>query len=641
MCLAHSGLRHCARHDGGCQDVVSRGVVMPPRGPHEVVASFATTPGRDGDPAMQMPFLESLVRRLRRRRSVSGVKKPLAEAESRSYPWEKSYPAGISWRVEIEPKPVPTLLDDAAAAFPDNICVNFRGRRFRYRDIAKLVNRAAKGFQELGVHRGINVGLMLPNSPYAVVCYYAVLKAGGTVVNINPLYAMHEVEHHVADANVCILVTLDLKVLYDKVAALPAANGRLEKIVVCSLAGVLPFGEKALFTLLKRREVADIPDDDRHVTYERLIDNDGNPDPAAIDPTRDVAVMQLTGGTTGVTKAAKLTHANLYANAQQLALWAPAVATAEEKVLGVLPLFHAFGMTAVMNLGLRLAAELILLPHFKTAEVLQAIEKERPTILIGVPTMFSAINSTPDVADHDLSSLEFCISGGASLPNEVRKRFEELTGCVVLEGYGLSETSPVVAVNPVDGAKKPGSVGLPLPGTVIDIVSLDEPERLLPVREIGEICISGPQVMAGYANRAQENVRVFRGGHFHTGDVGYLDEDGYLFIVDRIKEMINTGGFKVYPRNVEEVIHRHPTVEEVAVCGVPDEHRGEIVKAFVKLRNGQAITTDELTKFLEDKLAPFEIPRQIEFRDALPKTLIGKISKKDLVSATADEKTAT
>jgi long-chain acyl-CoA synthetase len=305
----------------------------------------------------------------------------------------------------------------------------------------------------------------------------------------------------------------------------------------------------------------------------------------------------------------------------------------------VLPLFHAFGMTAVMNLGLRLAAELILLPHFKTAEVLQVIAKEHPTILIGVPTMFSAISSTPDVADYDLSSLEFCISGGASLPNEVRKRFEELTGCVVLEGYGLSETSPVVAVNPVDGVRKSGSVGLPLPGTVIDIVTLDEPERPLPVGEIGEICISGPQVMAGYANQAQENVRVFRGGHFHTGDVGYLDADGYLFIVDRIKEMINTGGFKVYPRNVEEAIHRHPTVEEVAVCGVPDPHRGEVVKAFIKLRSGQKATPDELTKFLQDKLAPFEIPREIEFRDSLPKTLIGKISKKDLVAPHADAAT--
>jgi len=590
---------------------------------------------------MHMPFLESFVRRLRRRRTASGAKRPLAEAESRPHPWEKSYPEGISWRVDIESKPLPSLLDEAAAAFPDNVCVNFRGRRFKYRDIAELVARAAKGFQALGVHRGINVGLMLPNSPYAVVCYYAVLKAGGTVVNINPLYAVHEVERHVADTNVCILVTLDLKVLYDKVAALPAADSRLEKIVVCSLAGVLPFAEKALFTLLKRREVADIPDDERHVPYDRLIDNDGNPEPAAIDPTRDVAVMQLTGGTTGISKAARLTHANLYANAQQLHLWAPGVAAGAEKVLGVLPLFHAFGMTAVMNLGLRLGAELILLPHFKTVEVLQTIEKQRPTIFIGVPTMFSAINSVPDVADHDLSSLTFCISGGASLAGPVRKRFEELTGCVVLEGYGLSETSPVVAVNPIEGARKPSSVGLPLPATVIDIVSLDEPEKPLPVGEIGEICISGPQVMAGYANRAQENVRVFRGGHFHTGDVGYLDDDGYLFIVDRIKEMINTGGFKVYPRNVEEAVHRHPAVEEVAVCGVPDPHRGEIVKAFVKLRNGHKATSEELAKFLADNLAPFEIPRQFEFRDALPKTLIGKISKKDLVAATADEKTAT
>ncbi len=585
---------------------------------------------------MQMPFLQSIVRRLRRRRSASAADRPSAGANARPYPWEKNYPDGVSWRVDIEPRPVPSILDDAAAAFPDNACINFRGRQFRYRDVAKLVDRAAKGFQALGVHRGINVGLMLPNSPYAVICYYAVLKAGGTVVNINPLYAEHEIERHVADASVCILVTLDLKVLYDKVAALPAANPRLEKIVVCSLAGVLPFHEKTLFKLLKGREVASVPDDDRHVPYESLIDNDGKPEPVVIDPARDVAVMQLTGGTTGITKAARLTHANLHANAQQLAMWAPHVEAGSEKVLGVLPLFHAFGMTVVMNLGLRLAAELILLPHFKTAEVMQTIEKLRPTIFVGVPTMFSAINAMPDVADHDLTSLEFCISGGASLPGEVRRRFEELTGCVLLEGYGLSETSPVVAVNPVDGVRKTGSVGLPLPGTVIDIVSLDDPERPMPVGDIGEVCIAGPQVMTGYANRAQENVRVFRGGHFHTGDVGYLDEDGYLFIVDRIKEMINTGGFKVYPRNVEEAIHRHPAVEEVAVCGVADPHRGEIVKAFLKLRNGHAATADELAEFLKDDLAAFEIPRQFEFRDSLPKTLIGKISKKDLVAPPTD-----
>jgi long-chain acyl-CoA synthetase len=580
---------------------------------------------------MHLPFLETLARRLRRRRFVTGEKRQ-ESAVPKKYPWEASYPDGIDWHAEIDPRPLTTLLDDAAADFPNNVCINFRGKTFKYREVAAQVDRAAKGFRALGVRRGVNVALLLPNSPYAVIGYYGVLKAGGTVVNINPLYSPEEIARHVADSNTCILVTLDIKALYRKVEDLPAANQRLEKIVVCSLAGALPLGERALFSVFRRGDVATIPDDDRHIRFEKLIDNDGRFDSPAIDPHNDTAVLQFTGGTTGVSKAARLTHANLYANAEQVAMWAPEIERGEERILGVLPLFHAFGMTAIMNVGFKIAAQLILLPHFKTAEVLQAIDRNRPTIFIGVPTMYSAINSSEGLQNYDLTSLEMCISGGASLPAEVRRRFEELTGCTLLEGYGLSETSPVSAVNPLRGVRKNGSVGLPLPGTVIDIVSLDDPEHAMPPGEPGEICISGPQVMAGYANRAQENAQAFRGGHFHTGDVGYLDTDGYLFIIDRLKEMIISGGFNIYPRNIEEVIHRHPAVEEVAVCGVPNDHRGEIPKAFIKLRDGRNLTVNDLQSFLADKLAPFEIPQEIEFRDSLPKTLIGKISKKDLVS---------
>ncbi len=289
-------------------------------------------------------------------------------------------------------------------------------------------------------------------------------------------------------------------------------------------------------------------------------------------------------------------------------------------------------MTAVMNFGLRIGAELILLPHFKTAEVLQAIDRERPTIFIGVPTMFSALNAVRDIDRYDISSLEFCISGGAPLPAEVQRQFEETTGCTLVEGYGLSETSPVVTINPLTGDGKPGSVGLPLPGTVITIVSTENPGKVLPAGERGEVCIKGPQVMAGYANRARENIEVFEGGHLHTGDIGYVDEDGYIFIVDRIKDLILSGGFNVYPRMVEEAVHLHPAVEEVAVCGVPDQHRGEIIKAFVVLKEGEEVTAAELRAFLKDKLAPFQLPRQIEFRQTLPKTLIGKISKKELIA---------
>ena len=551
------------------------------------------------------------------------------------FPWEKSYPADIDWRAEITPRPLPDLLDEAAAAYGDQTCISFRGRRFLYRDVADQVNRAAKGFQALGVHKGIKVGLMLPNCPYAVICYYAVLKAGGIVVNINPLYAEREIEKQVADSGLCILVTLNMKALYPKVAPLLETGARLETIVVCSMGGILRFHEKVLFRLLKRREIADIPEDDRHTSFDRLIDNDGAPEPVSIDPENDVAVFQFTGGTTGFPKAARLTHANLYANAAQIDLWANKVKAGEEKILGVLPLFHAFGMTAVMNLGVRIGAELILLPHFKTAEVLDAIERQRPTIFIGVPTMFSALNAVRDIDKYDISSLEFCISGGAPLAAEIQRRFEDMTGCTLVEGYGLSETSPVIAVNPFSGDGKPGSVGLPLPGTVVTIVSMDDPDKVLAVGERGEVCVTGPQVMVGYANRARDNMEIFQGGHLHTGDIGYLDEDGYLFIIDRIKDLILSGGFNVYPRMVEEAIHLHPAVEEAAVCGVPDSHRGEIIKAFVKLKQGEEVSAAELRAFLKDKLAPFQMPRQIEFRGTLPKTLIGKISKKDLIAREA------
>jgi long-chain acyl-CoA synthetase len=545
-------------------------------------------------------------------------------------PWEALYPDGIDWHADLLVKPLPTLLDEAVRAFPDNICVRFRGRQYKYAEIADLVARAAKGFQDLGVRKGIKVGLMLPNCPYGVICFYAVLKAGGTVVNINPLYAEAEIEKEIQDAGIRLMVTLNVKTLYPKVAK-RLDQGGLEKIIVCSMTGILPLHEKALFTLLRRRELATVPEDDNHIGYDQLIDNNGNYDPVEIDPD-DEAVYQYTGGTTGTPKAATLSHANLYANVLQIEMWSPGVTPGQEKILGVLPLFHAFGMTAVMNLGLRLGAEIILMPNFKPSEVLEAIDKVKPTIFIGVPTMFSALNARDDLDKYDLSSLVYCISGGAPLPLEVQKIFESISDCSLVEGYGLSETAPVCTVNPLVGGRKDGSVGLPLPGTVIEIVSLDDPNIRMPVGENGEICVSGPQVMAGYADRAQETTNVLSNGRLRTGDVGYLDEEGYLFIIDRIKELILSGGFNVYPRMVEEAICTHLAVKEAAVCGIPDTHRGEIIKAFVTLQQGQELKSGDLRAYLKDKLAPFQMPRRVEFRDELPRTFIGKLSKKDLVA---------
>jgi long-chain acyl-CoA synthetase len=548
----------------------------------------------------------------------------------RPFPWEARYPAGLAWDFPAEPRPLFTLLDDAVATFASRPCLDFLGRKSSYREIGQLVDRATKGFQALGVGPGVRVGLFLPNCPYYVICFFAVLKAGGTVVNFNPLYAEREIARQIDDSNTSIMVTLNIKATYPKVAR-RLADTCLRTIVVGSMGGLLPWRERTLFAVLRRREIADVPTDERHVRFKMLIANDGAYAPVAIDPGKDVAVLQYTGGTTGSPKGAMLTHGALYANTRQVAMWAIGSRPGQEKVVGALPLFHVFGMTAVMNAALAGGFEIILLPRFRLDQLLKVIAKERATVLLGVPTMYSAINGSQLLEQYDLSSLRYCISGGAPLPRAVQDTFERLTGCLLVEGYGLTEAGPVCTINPF-GAARPGSIGLPLPGTLIEITAIDDPDRRLPIGQRGEICISGPQVMAGYERRPEDTAEALRGGRLHTGDVGHLDADGYVYVVDRIKDVILNGGFNVYPRMVEEAILLHPGVAEASVCGVPDPHRGETVKAYVRLCEGAELTTPELRAFLRDKLAPFEQPRAIEFRAELPLTWLGKPSRRDLVA---------
>ncbi len=554
-----------------------------------------------------------------------------APAEVLERPWEKSYPEGVSWDAEIPVKPVPALLDEAIAKWPDNPCLEFLGRRYSYAEVGELVAKAAKGFQELGVTKGVKVGLFLPNMPYYVICYHAILKAGGTVVNFNPLYAERGIARQIQDSDTRIMVTMNLNTLYPKIAQ-RLEDTCLEKIVICRMSKALAFPKRALFILFKRRELTvPIPDDAAHIRFGKLIDNDGVPTAVDIDPEHDVAVMQYTGGTTGIPKGAMLTHANLYANTVQTRIWAPGLNPGKEKMLAVLPLFHVFGMTSVMNVGLMSGSELLLLPRFKLTEALAAIDKEKPTVLMGVPTIYSAINEAKDRDNYDLSSLKYCISGGAPLPLAIKTKFESVTGCTLVEGYGLTEAGPVVTINPIGGLNKENSAGLPVPGTMVEVVSLENPDKVLPLGETGEICITGPQVMAGYWRNEAETAEVLKDGRLRTGDVGYMDEDGYVYLIDRIKDLIISGGFNVYPRMVEEAIYLHPAVVETAVCGVPDKHRGEVVKAFVKLRAGETLTAGALREFLRDKLAPFEVPRKVEFREEIPHTLVGKPLRRQLV----------
>ena len=546
--------------------------------------------------------------------------------------------------LNLPKSPVYALLDDAAARFGDRPCIDFMGRGYDYADIADQVARAAAGLQNLGVGPGVKVGLCLPNTPFSVICYYAILKAGGVVVNYNPLYVGRELAHQIEDSGTDIMVTIDLKQVYPKVAA-QMGTTCLRTIVVCSMGDILPVFQGLLFRLFRRSKIAAIPTDDHHVAFNDLIDNDGgvttHPPNSAIDPGRDIAVLQYTGGTTGTPKGAMLTHANLTANAHQIRAWCGSVEDGAEKVLGVLPLFHVFGMTAVMNLSILAGAELVLTPRFHAGEVLKLIEAHRITVFMGVPTIFTALNGEADFADYDLSSLKFCISGGAPLPCDIKDVFENSAGCPLVEGYGLSECSPVVTCNPFDGRHRENSAGQAIPGTLVEIRTPDDDRTLLPVGEKGEVCIKGPQVMAGYWNLPDATAGCVIDGRFHTGDIGYLDADGFLFLVDRIKDLILCGGYNVYPRAIEEAIGAHEAVHQVTVIGIPDNYRGETPKAFVRLHPGAVLDEAALKAFLKDRLSVIEMPEFIEFRDELPVTNIGKLSKKELVAEEAAKRQGT
>jgi long-chain acyl-CoA synthetase len=547
-------------------------------------------------------------------------------------PWLQNYPKEIDWHATFPEHSLLKFLEETVRRFPERPFSDFLGKKMTYRELGDAVNRAAKGFAELGVKKGVHVGLFLPNTPYYVVCYYAVLKAGGTVVNFNPLYAEQEVRHQIEDSRTTIMVTLDLQALYPSVAKM-LGKTCLEKIVVCRMADILPFPKNILFPLVKRKEIALLPQDERHFLFARLVNNDGKFEGPAIEPKKDIAVLQYTGGTTGVPKGAMLTHFNLVANATQCHQWFWMVEDGKERALAVIPFFHVFAMTTIMNFSVKTGAEIVMLPRFELDLLLQTIERTKPTFFPSVPTLFTAIKNKSDVAKYDLRSIRRCISGGAPLPLEVKNEFEGLTGCQIVEGYGLTETSPTAACNPLAGGGKNGSIGIPMPGTTLEIVSLDDPTKTLPLGERGEIVISGPQVMAGYWNKPEETASILMpGGRFRTGDVGTMDADGYTFIVDRIKDMILCGGFNVYPRNIEEAIYQHPAVLECVVIGIPDDYRGQTPKAFIVRRQGQSLDEETLKAFLKDKLSPIECPKVVEFRDALPKTAVGKISRKELVA---------
>lgn len=531
----------------------------------------------------------------------------------------------------IAPRLLGDLLDHAVEYHGAWPAIDFMGRKWTYAEIGAQVRKAARGLQDLGVVKGTRVGLCLPNTPYYVIGYFAILRIGGVVVNFNPLYTEREMAHLVEDSGAEVMIASDLALSLPKIEPL-IGTGALRRVVVCPFADVLPTFKRRAFQLFKRRETVHEPHDLRFVRFADLIARDADPDPVQMNPD-DLAVLQYTGGTTGVPKGAMLSHANLAANSAQMIAHVGHMPDRQERTLGVLPLFHVFALTTVLNYSVDTAAEMILLPRFEMKSFLATARRTRPTQFFGVPTLYTALNGVNLHGEFD--NVRVCISGGAPLPLEVRRAFEQRTGVRVVEGYGLSEASPIIACNPLEGLVKDNSCGPAFPGTALEIRDPDDPNRLCRTGEKGEVCARGPQVMKGYWNRPAESERTFIYGALRTGDIGYIDEDGYLFLVDRIKDMILCGGYNVYPRVVEEAIYEHPMVAEAAVIGVPDAYRGQSPKAFVALHPGSALNEEELLDFLSGRLNKIEMPSSIEFRTSLPKTLVGKLSKKDLAAEEA------
>ncbi len=554
------------------------------------------------------------------------------EGAAPGFAWLRNYPQGIDWSRAFPPgETLVSMFDQAVARFAARPAMDFLGRRWSYAELGDAVARAAEGFRRLGIAPGARVGLCLPNTPFHVIAYFGALKAGAIVVNFSPLYVEEELSAQAADSGTTLMVTVDLDPLLPRVLKMMDRPGSpVRHVVVARFAEALPALKGVLFRLAKRKALAAVPRGDARVSgFAALLDGPPVTDAPALAPT-DVAVLQYTGGTTGVPKGAALTHANLSANLRQMEAWFTPARPGEERMLAVIPFFHVFAMTVAMNSAIAMGAEIVMLPRFDWKLLLETLHRTRPTIFPGVPTLFKAILDNGATRD-DLASLRACISGGAPLPLAAKERFEALSGCTLVEGYGLTEASPVCFCNPFEGENRAGTIGLPLPGLRAEIRDLADPSRPAPHGEKGELCLAGPNVMSGYWQRPAETAEVMTAdGLLRTGDVGVMDADGYVTLVDRMKDLILVSGFNVYPRVVEEALYRHAGVAAATVVAMPDDYRGEAPAAFVEPRPGVKLTAEELHAFLADKLSAVEMPRLIEVRPALPRTAVGKLSKKEL-----------
>jgi long-chain acyl-CoA synthetase len=553
-----------------------------------------------------------------------------SESTGRNKPWLANYEKGVPEFVEYEDVCLPAFLDRSADRFPDRSALNFQGYRIRFRQLREMVDRFATSLSAFGVNRGDRVALLLPNTIPCVAAYYAVLKIGAIVVMNNPLYSDRELDHQFNDSGAKLLVTLDL--LGNRMIDLRPKT-RIKQIVITSIGDYLPFPKNWLFPLVakKKKLAADVkPADDVFKWKAVLADHEPNP-PAVTLGFEDVAMYQYTGGTTGVSKGVMLTHANLSKNVQQCRAWFPTFKEGAEVMLGALPFFHVFGLTTAMNFAIYMGWEDILVPKPQPEQLLEAIGKYKPTFAPLVPTMYIGILNHANIDQTPLTSIKGCFSGSAPLPVEVIRDFEKRTGAVIVEGYGLTETSPVTHINPFAGGKrKVGSIGLPIPDTECRIVDLDGGRTDLPTGETGELMVKGPQVMTGYWNKPDATAETLVDGWLHTGDIAQMDAEGYFYIVDRKKDMIISGGYNVYPRDIEEVFFEHPKVQEATAIGIPHPKRGEAVKVFIVLKEGATATQEEMIAFCHEKLAKYKWPTEVEFRTDLPKSNVGKVLKKEL-----------
>lgn len=547
--------------------------------------------------------------------------------------WLASYPKEVPHSIELPEIPVHQFLTQAFESMPNKVAIHFMGRELTYKELYESALKFANYLRSLGVEKGDRVAIMLPNCPQAVIAYYGTMYAGGVVVQTNPLYTERELQYQMADSGAKVILVMDI--LYPRAMKI-LHETNIENVIVSGIKDYLPFPKNLVYPFIQKKQygfsVKVEHSGTNHLFTEimKMAKMDKIEQEQDFDFENDLALLQYTGGTTGYPKGVMLTHKNLIANTLMCDAWMYKCKKGEETILGILPFFHVYGMTTVLILSVMQQGKMVLLPKFDAEQALKTIDKQKPTLFPGAPTMYIGLLNHPDLAKYDLSSIKACLSGSSALPLEVQEKFEELTGGRLVEGYGLTETSPVTHANPIWDHRINGSIGLPWPNTEAVILRSGEAE-ILPVGEIGEIAVKGPQVMKGYWNRPEETAMTFADGWFLTGDLGYMDENGYFYVVDRKKDMIIAGGFNIYPREVEEVLYEHEAIQECIVAGIPDPYRGETVKAYIVLKEGKSVTDKELNEYCRKNLAAYKVPRFYEFRQELPKTAVGKILRRTLI----------